>query len=111
MPANRESYGVHLRQSFLNPIFADVAEARIPGRLYGVRPVRLGNGDDRDSLAVTATRPRGIDPSAYLSKPFREVGKRHNVPIYRRLQSESREATTDVERGASSPFGQPSRRP
>jgi len=106
MPANRDGDRLHLWQSLLNPVLADISKPSIPGRLYGVRPVGFGDGDDRDRLAMTATSLRRLDLSAHLSKSVREVGKRHNVPIYRRLQSESREAATTAVRGARISRGQ-----
>ena len=73
------------------PDFRRRRRGRVGRRLHGIGPVRLRDCDDRDRLAVPPAPHRSVDPVAHLTEPRRKVRKRHNVAIYRRLQSESRE--------------------
>src|SRR6185503_4409274 len=107
MPAHRRRGRIHLGKRFLHPILPDVAKPGVVRRLNGIRAVRLGDRHDRDGLSVTAAAPRCLDSIAHLSKPFREVRKRHKTPSYRKLQSESREASwTLADAGSSTVRGQ-----
>src|SRR5690242_13705792 len=92
MPAYGDGDEIHLWQGFLHAILTDVSNTGIPGRLNGVRAMRLGYSDDRHPLSVTTAPSCRLDSISNFSQPVREVWKRHNVASYRRLQSESREA-------------------
>ncbi len=79
MPAHGNGRYVDFWERFLNPIFADVPQAGVPRCLNRVRAVRLGDGNDRNALAVPASLGGAFDLLTNVPKSIREVRKRHKL--------------------------------
>src|SRR4051794_37568616 len=92
VPADRHRDTGHLLDRFLYAIFSHVPEAGLPRRNWRVGAVRLRHRNDGDRLTVPAPLPRPLDPFTYIGEPCREVLKRHNMRIYRRLHFTSSES-------------------
>ena len=77
VPSDRNGGDFDFRKGFLNPVLSHIAQARVPRRLNRVRTVRLGDGNDRNALAVPASPSGTFDCLTNVPKPVREVRKRH----------------------------------
>src|SRR5438067_2846462 len=92
VPPDRGSDSIHFLERLLNAVFADVPESSLPRRFRRVRAMRLGHGYDRDTLSMSPPMHGGINTLPDLPQSLRQVRKTHNVPSYRRLQTEASES-------------------
>ena len=79
-------------ERLLNAVFTHVRESSFPRRFRRIGAMCLGHGYDRDALSMSPPNHGGINTLPDLPHALRQVRKTHNVPSYRRLQSEASES-------------------
>src|SRR4051812_49089565 len=104
VPTNRRTARRHLAESLLNAVFADVLEARVPRSYHRFRPMRFGDGDDPNLLAMPAAAGGFADPLPNLGETVGQVLKWHNALSYQGLQIESRETPRPLLASTASNF-------
>src|ERR1041385_6909520 len=96
VPTNRWTARYHLSERLLNAVLADVLKSGAPGRGHGVRPVRFGDGDDRDLLPMPAAFHGLSDSLPHLGEAVRQVLEWHNTLKYQGLQVVSSETMSPL---------------